>query len=62
MRYVAGVDIGNASTETAVARIDGENIEFLASGIGPTTGIKGTLQNISGVFSSLKNALNKGYF
>ena len=59
MRYVAGVDIGNASTETAVARIDGENIEFLASGIGPTTGIKGTLQNISGVFSSLKNALNK---
>ncbi len=59
MRYVAGVDIGNATTEVAVARIEGSDIEFLASGIGPTTGIKGTLDNISGVFFSLKNALNK---
>ena len=59
MRYVAGVDIGNATTEVAVAKIDGKDIEFLASGIGPTTGIKGTLDNISGVFYSLKNALDK---
>lgn len=59
MKYVAGVDIGNATTEVAVARIEGRDIEFLASGIGPTTGIKGTLQNINGVFMSLKNALNK---
>ncbi len=59
MRYVAGVDIGNATTEVAIARIEGSDIEFLASGIGPTTGIKGTLDNISGVFYSLKNALAK---
>lgn len=59
MKYVAGVDIGNATTEVAIARIEGKNIEFLASGIGPTTGIKGTLKNINGVFMSLKNALNK---
>lgn len=59
MRYVAGVDIGNATTEVALARIDGGDIAFLASGIGPTTGIKGTLQNINGVFKSLKNALDK---
>lgn len=59
MRFVAGIDIGNATTETAIARIDGKNIEFLASGIGPTTGIKGTLMNINGVFGSLKNALDK---
>ena len=59
MKYVAGVDIGNATTEVAVARIEGKDIEFLASGIGPTTGIKGTLQNINGVFMSLKNALNR---
>ncbi len=59
MRYVAGVDIGNATTEVAVAKIEGSDIEFLASGIGPTTGIKGTLDNINGVFYSLKNALNK---
>ena len=59
MKYVAGVDIGNATTEVAIARIEGKDIEFLASGIGPTTGIKGTLKNINGVFMSLKNALNK---
>lgn len=59
MRYVAGVDIGNATTEVAIAKIDGHNIEFLASGIGPTTGIKGTLDNISGVFYSLRDALSK---
>ena len=49
MKYVAGVDIGNATTEVALAKIDGTDLTFLASGIGPTTGIKGTLQNISGV-------------
>ncbi len=59
MKFVAGVDIGNATTEVALAKIDGKNIEFIASGIGPTTGIKGTLQNISGVFMSLRNALDK---
>ena len=46
MKYVAGVDIGNATTEVALAKIDGTDLTFLASGIGPTTGIKGTLQNI----------------
>ncbi|MDD7113746.1 MAG: diol dehydratase reactivase subunit alpha [Lachnospiraceae bacterium] len=59
MKYVAGVDIGNATTEVAIARIEGKDIEFLASGIGPTTGIKGTLKNINGVFMSLRNALDK---
>ena len=59
MKLVAGVDIGNSSTETAVARIDGKRVKFLASGITDTTGIKGTKQNIHGVFKSLKNALDK---
>lgn len=59
MKFVAGVDIGNATTEVALANIEGKEIEFVASGIGPTTGIKGTLDNINGVFMSLKNALNK---
>lgn len=59
MKLVAGVDIGNSSTETAVARIDGKNVTFLSSGITDTTGIKGTKQNIHGVFKSLKNALDK---
>lgn len=59
MKIIAGVDIGNSSTETALARVDGKNVEFIASGIVPTTGIKGTKQNIHGVFRSLKQALDK---
>ncbi|MCH4072001.1 diol dehydratase reactivase subunit alpha [Pseudoramibacter sp.] len=56
---IAGIDIGNASTETALARVDHHKPEFLASGIVATTGIKGTRQNIHGVFASLKQALDK---
>ncbi|MBR0409618.1 MAG: diol dehydratase reactivase subunit alpha [Eubacterium sp.] len=59
MKLVAGVDIGNATTESAIARIDGKQVTFLASGITDTTGIKGTKQNIHGVFKSLKTALDK---
>jgi len=56
---IAGIDIGNASTETALARyVDGKP-EFLCSGIVDTTGMKGTRQNIHGVFASLKQALEK---
>lgn len=55
---IAGIDIGNATTETAVARFKkNEKPEFLASGIYGTTGMKGTRQNIHGVFASLKLAL-----
>ena len=60
MLLVAGVDIGNASTETAIGRIDGNGkLNFLASGIVDTTGLKGTRQNIHGVFASVKQALDK---
>lgn len=59
MKLVAGVDIGNSSTETAVAKIEGKHVKFLSSGITETTGIKGTKQNIHGVFKSLKIALDK---
>jgi diol dehydratase reactivase alpha subunit len=61
---IAGVDIGNASTETALAEWGpgeqgSEGLRFLASGIVDTTGIKGTKQNIHGVFASIKQAANK---
>ena len=59
MEIVAGVDIGNATTEVALAKINGNNIEFLSSGIVPTTGIKGTKKNINGLFQSLKQSLDK---
>ena len=59
MKIIAGIDIGNASTETALARIENGKVTFLSSGTVPTTGIKGTRQNINGVFRSLTNALEK---
>lgn len=52
MKYVAGVDIGNATTEVALAKIDGTDLTFLASGIRYTTGIK-ELCRISAEFSCL---------
>jgi diol dehydratase reactivase alpha subunit len=60
MKLVAGVDIGNATTETALAQVSSTNdIKFIATGIVSTTGIKGTRQNIHGVLDSLKQALHK---
>ncbi|WP_252234113.1 diol dehydratase reactivase subunit alpha [Clostridium sp. ZS1] len=59
MKIIAGVDIGNATTEVALSKVENGKIKFLSSGIVPTTGIKGTEENIDGVFSSLKGALNK---
>lgn len=59
MEIIAGVDIGNATTEVALARLNNGRIEFLSSGIVPTSGIKGTEENIQGVFSSLEQALYK---
>ncbi|MDR0512388.1 MAG: diol dehydratase reactivase subunit alpha [Treponema sp.] len=56
---IAGVDIGNASTETALGSFEGGEFNFLASGIVNTTGIKGTRQNIHGVFASMKQAADK---
>lgn len=59
MEIVAGIDIGNATTEVALAKIQNNKIEFLSSSIVPTTGIKGTKQNINGVFNSLRKAIDK---
>ncbi len=60
MKYIAGVDIGNATTETAIAEWhDDGSVHFIGSALMATTGIKGTTQNLHGVFSSLKLCLNK---
>ncbi|BCV25670.1 diol dehydratase reactivase subunit alpha [Gelria sp. Kuro-4] len=59
MQLVAGVDVGNATTETALARVGNGRADFLASGITKTTGIKGTKENLSGIMASLRQALAK---
>jgi diol dehydratase reactivase alpha subunit len=59
MPLIAGIDIGNATTEVALADVTaGAAPVFLASSIIPTTGIKGTPQNTQGVFQALTIALD----
>jgi len=56
---VAGVDIGNNTTEVALAKLEGEQVRFLASGIAATTGIKGTPANVTGIRLALEEASRK---
>ncbi len=57
--YIAGVDIGNATTETALGRVENGRLVSCVSGIAGTTGIKGTDENIAGIVRSLENAAKK---
>lgn len=55
---LAGIDIGNSTTEVCIANIDqAGNITFEASTLVPTTGTKGTLQNLKGIKEVLHKAL-----
>ena len=58
-QYIAGVDIGNATTETALGLIEDGQLIKCVSGINATTGIKGTNDNIKGIIKSLKDAAKK---
>lgn len=55
MKLVAGVDIGNSTTEVAIADFDA-GLNFLTSSMVKTTGIKGTTDNVAGVLLALKEA------
>jgi diol dehydratase reactivase alpha subunit len=58
MIYVAGVDVGNNTTEIAIAAISGkDDVRFLSSGMVPTVGIKGTVRNAMGIIDALDRAL-----
>lgn len=60
MKLVAGVDVGNSTTEVAVAKVNsGQEPQFIASGLVNTTGIKGTLQNVHGILDALRQVLSK---
>ena len=60
MSYIAGVDIGNSTTEVCVGEVafDG-SLHFLTSASCPTTGTKGTVANVHGIKSALKQAMSK---
>lgn len=56
---IAGIDVGNSTTEVAIAEISDFHTppRFLGSSRVPTTGIKGTLSNIPGMRIALREAL-----
>lgn len=60
MKIIAGVDIGNSTTEVCIGNMkDNGNLEFLSSSLVPTTGAKGTIKNIKGIMNGLNEALQK---
>ncbi|MHB8918085.1 MAG: diol dehydratase reactivase subunit alpha, partial [Desulfocucumaceae bacterium] len=60
MKLVAGIDIGNSTTEVAIARVNARGgKEFIVSGTVKTTGVKGTAANIRGALLALEDALGK---
>jgi len=60
MKYIAGVDIGNNTTEVAIAEFDrSRSFKIVSSSIVRTIGIKGTLSNVFGIIDGLDKALGK---
>lgn len=54
MRYIAGIDIGNSSTEVALATLNEAGaLTITHSALVETTGIKGTLRNVFGIQEAL---------
>lgn len=60
MRLIAGVDIGNSTTEVCIGSVgeDGR-FQFLSSASRITTGTKGTLPNVHGVKAALEEAMHR---
>lgn len=60
MKLIAGVDIGNSTTEVCIGQIDSEGkMRFLSSSSRATTGTKGTIANTAGIISGLELAMSK---
>lgn len=58
-KIIAGVDIGNSSTEVAIAQVEEGKAQFLSQHLVKTTGIKGTVANVKGIKSALQEATKK---
>jgi len=60
LSIIAGVDIGNSTTEVCVGEYAGRKLSrFLTGASVTTTGTKGTLANIHGILSALKSAMGR---
>ena len=60
MKKIIGVDIGNSSTEVALADVSPNgDVSFIDSAIVPTTGIKGTKKNLLVIKSAIEILVSK---
>lgn len=60
MKFIAGVDIGNSTTEVCIGQVDaGQKLEFVSAASCPTTGTKGTVANTYAIKTALKAAMSK---
>ena len=60
MKLIAGVDIGNSTTEVCIGGTEGNGtFRFLSSASRMTTGTKGTLPNVQGIKAALEEAMEK---
>lgn len=60
MKKIIGVDIGNSSTEVALADVfENGEVNFIDSAISETTGIKGTKRNLIGIQKAVQAVLKK---
>ena len=59
MKLIAGVDIGNSTTEVCIGEVsESGGVRFLSSASRMTTGTKGTLPNVLGIRSALEEAMD----
>lgn len=58
-RIVAGIDIGNSTTEAILLDKREEGVRYLAGAMTPTTGVKGTPGNVQGCLEALDEAIGK---
>lgn len=56
-QFAAGIDIGNSTTEAVIMEHSGERPVYVSSAMNPTTGVKGTVQNVAGCEAALNAAL-----
>ena len=60
MKLIAGVDIGNSTTEVCIGAIeDNGRFRFLSGASRMTTGTKGTLPNVHGIKAALTEAMER---
>lgn len=60
MSFIAGVDIGNSTTEVCIGEVGSNgHIHFLASSSTTTTGTKGTVANTHAILAALKQAVSQ---